>query len=235
MGAMQPRTDPLSRIGAILLASALFPWSDAMSYEEPGYAVLYQASGVEYRRYDPYLVAETVVEDAADFDSAGNEGFRRLFKYITGGNTSQSKISMTAPVSQAVQNEKIAMTVPVQQSRSGSSWRISFMLPKEYNLDTAPAPTDSRVRVVPVPGKLMAVRRYSGRWTENNFRTERDELVRIIVAAGLNQLAEPRLARYNAPFSLPFLRRNEVLIEVDKLPAEAASTTLGSPTANGAH
>lgn len=191
-----------------------------MSYEEPGYALLYQAGGVEYRRYDPYLIAETVVEGAADFDSAGNEGFRRLFKYIAGGNTSRSTIAMTAPVSQAGQNQKIAMTVPVQQSGSGSGWRISFMLPKQYTLDTAPVPTDSRVRVVVVPERLMAVRRYSGRWTESNFVARRDELVRMIAAAGLNQLSEPRLARYNSPLSLPFLRRNEVLIEVDRLPAE---------------
>jgi hypothetical protein len=109
------------------------------------------------------------------------------------------------------------------------------MLPKQYTLDTAPAPTDSRVRVVVVPGKLLAVRRYSGRWTERNYLANRDELVRIIAAAGLNQLAEPRLARYNSPFSLPFLRRNEVLIEVDRLPAEAASKELELPAATGVH
>lgn len=204
-----------------------------MSYEEPGYAVLYQSGGVEYRRYEPYLIAETVVQSSADFDGAGNEGFRRLFRYITGGNVSQSRIAMTAPVSQTAQSEKIAMTVPVQQSGSGGDWRIAFMLPKQYTLDTAPAPTDPRVRVVAVPGKLMAVRRYSGRWTESNYLANRDELVRIVAAAGINQLAEPRLARYNAPFSLPFLRRNEILIEVDKLPAEAANLAFPIPTGSG--
>lgn len=189
-----------------------------MSYEEPGYAVLHQADGVEYRRYEPYLIAETVVQGSADFDSAGNEGFRRLFKYIAGGNTSQAKIAMTAPVSQAEKSEKIAMTVPVQQVNAEDGWRIAFMLPRQYALDTAPKPSDPRVRVVAVPGKLMAVRRYSGRWTERNYQENRDALLRVLGAASITPLAEPQLARYNSPFSLPPLRRNEVLVEIDRVP-----------------
>lgn len=189
-----------------------------MSYEEPGYTVLSQSGSVEYRRYEPYLVAETVVEGAADFDKAGNEGFRRLFKYIAGGNTTQSKIAMTAPVSQAARNEKIAMTVPVQQTGSVTGSRVAFMLPRQYTLETAPAPSDPRVRIVAVPGRLMAVLRYSGRWTESNYDEHRAELLKGLETAGIRTTGEPQLARYNAPFTLPILRRNEVLVEVDRLP-----------------
>lgn len=207
----------------VLLGAMLFPGGDAMSYEEPGYAVVHRSEKVEYRQYQPYLVAATLVEGGADFDSAGNEGFRRLFKYISGGNTAQSKIAMTAPVSQTAQSEKIAMTVPVQQDAAVGGWRITFMLPPQYTLATVPIPTDQRIRVIEVPARLMAVLRYSGRWTESNYAARRDELLRSLANAGIRPLSEPTLARYNAPFALPFLRRNEVLIEVDRAPAPDVS------------
>ena len=202
----------------ILLGAALVWGGNAMSYEEPGYSVIRESGAVEYRRYEPYLVAETFVADRADFDSAGNEGFRRLFKYIAGGNTSQSRITMTAPVSQAAQAEKIAMTVPVQQQGAGAGWRIAFMLPPKYTLETAPRPSDPRVELAAVPARLVAVLRYSGRWTESNYLEHRQELLGALSAAGIKSTGEPWLARYNAPFSLPFLRRNEVLIEVGQVP-----------------
>jgi hypothetical protein len=206
---------------ALLLVALLAFGSEAMSYEEPGYAVVSRTGDVEYRRYDGYLVAETIVEGAADFDSAGNEGFRRLFRYIAGGNTARSKIAMTAPVTQESpdrKGEKIAMTVPVQQAGSDAGWRIAFMLPRQYTLETAPVPADSRVRVRAVPGRLVAVLRYSGRWTESNFLEHREDLLTSLSEKGIGTSGEPWLARYNAPFSVPFLRRNEVLVEVDKLP-----------------
>jgi len=189
-----------------------------MSYEEPRYAVRLRSGNVEYRQYEPYLVAETLVQDSAHFDGAGNEGFRRLFRYIAGGNTSRARIAMTAPVSQTAQSEKIAMTVPVQQTGSAAGWRVAFMLPRQYTLDTAPVPGDSRVKVVAVPGRLMAVLRYAGRWTERNFAVHRDELLQVLAAADINPSGEPQLARYNAPYTLPFLRRNEVSVNVDRVP-----------------
>lgn len=207
----------------MLLGAALSSGGCTMSYQEPPYTVVSQSGGVEYRRYEPCLIAETVVAGSADFDSAGTEGFRRLFKYITGANTSQSRIAMTVPVSQAAQSEKIVMTVPVQQVNAAGGWRVAFMLPKQYTIDTAPSPTDPRIRVVAVAGKLTAVRRYSGRWTESNYLGNRDELVGILAAAGVRPLSEPRLARYNAPFSLPLLRRNEVLVDVDLVPGATPS------------
>jgi hypothetical protein len=191
-----------------------------MSYSEPGYTTLCRASGIEYRQYDPHLVAETLVQ-GADFHRAGNEGFRRLFRYIAGGNRVRARIAMTSPVSQA--GEKIAMTVPVEQANSGDGWRVAFMLPAGYTRETAPVPTDERVRIVPVPGRLVAVLRYAGRWTEGNYLARRGELQAVLATAGINPLSEPLLARYNGPFSLPFLRRNEIQVAVDRLPATATS------------
>jgi len=191
-----------------------------MSYEQPDYTVLYEDGNVEYRQYEPYLVSETIIENTGDYKDAGNEGFRRLFKFITGANQGQAKIAMTVPVAQAP-SEKIAMTVPVQQGESADGWRVSFMLPSEYTLETAPVPTDSRVYVREVPGRLMAVLRFSGRWTDANYEARQDELIELVDAENITALGEVQRAAYNAPFSLPFMRRNEVLVVINRLPAAA--------------
>ena len=132
----------------------------AMSYEEPQYTVVNTEDDFEYRQYDPYRVSETIIEGARDGDAASSEGFRRLFSYISGANSSESKISMTVPVSQGA-SEKIAMTVPVQQSAADTGWRVSFMLPSQFTLETAPVPTDDRIYIREVPGRLMVVLRSS--------------------------------------------------------------------------
>lgn len=192
-----------------------------MSLEQPQYQVMHTDGDIEYRQYQPYLVSETVIENAGDYKAAGNEGFRRLFRYITGGNQAQAKIAMTKPVAQVPTGEKIAMTVPVQQSGSSEGWSIAFMLPSQYTLETAPAPTDPRVRVREVPGKLMAVLRYSGRWTERNFSRKRAVLLDAIMDRSVNPVGEIQTALYDPPYMPPFLRRNEVMIEVDRVPATA--------------
>lgn len=204
----------------VLIAGFLFAGESAMSYEQPDYTVLYENGEVEYRQYETYLVSETIIDNSDGSKESGNEGFRRLFKYITGANQGQAKISMTTPVSQAP-SEKISMTAPVQQSESAAGWRVSFMLPTEYTLETAPVPTDSRVYIREVPGRLMAVLQFSGRWTEKNYTRRQAELMESVSAASINAIGEMQRAAYNAPFSLPFMRRNEVMIPVDRLPVAA--------------
>jgi hypothetical protein len=192
----------------------------AMSYEEPQYTVVSAAGDFEYRQYEPYRVSETIIEGATDPDAASSEGFRRLFKYITGANSSQSNISMTVPVSQGEsQSEKISMTVPVQQSAAESGWRVSFMLPSEFTLETAPVPTDKRIYIREVPGRLMVVLRFSGRWTESNYIEHEEELAQHVAAAGLSTIGTIERAAYNAPFSIPWFRRNEVMVSIEGVPA----------------
>ncbi len=190
-----------------------------MSLEQPDYDVVYRDGDIEYRQYKPYLVAETVIESVGDYKAAGNEGFRRLFRYIAGGNQSRSKIAMTAPVAQTPTSEKIAMTVPVQQAGSADGWRVAFMLPTRYTLETAPIPSDPRVQVREVPGRLMAVLRYSGRWTERNFEKKRASLLALLESEAVAPLGDIQSALYDAPYMPPFLRRNEVMVEVERLPA----------------
>lgn len=194
-----------------------------MSLEQPDYTVIHREGDVEYRQYDSYLVSETLIEDAGSYEAAGNEGFRRLFRYISGGNESRAKIAMTAPVEQAQSSEKIAMTVPVQQSNSAEGWRIAFMLPSKYTLETAPQPRDARVQVREVPGRLIAALRFSGRWTSSNFEKKKRALLASIEEQSVRPVGELQSAMYSAPFMPPFLRRNEVLVEVDRLPATAAA------------
>ncbi len=206
---------------AVMLAALLITGENAMSLETPNYTVLYKDGDIEYRQYEPYLVSETVIQSTDDYNDAGNEGFRRLFRYITGSNEGQAKIAMTAPVAQTPRSEKIAMTAPVQQGESAEGWRVAFMLPTEYTLDTAPVPTDERVQIKAMPGRLMAVLRYSGRWTESNFSNKQSALRDAIDGESIDRIGEFQSALYNPPYTPPFMRRNEVMVEVNRVPAAA--------------
>lgn len=193
---------------------SLFPWSPLMAIETARYQVVEKDGDFELRQYAPYIVAETLVE--GEMDEVGNEGFRRLFGYISGNNRKKQSISMTAPVTQEKTAEKIAMTAPVTQERSGDKFRITFMMPSEYTLETLPEPLDSRVTLKTEPGRLVAVIQYSGTWSVKRFEDHKKKIEEWISKRGLNPLAEPVWARYDPPFKPWFLRRNEVLIPVER-------------------
>lgn len=199
----------------LLLTLANWP---AMAIEIPEYRVLEQDGAFELRAYSPYLIAETQVE--AEFINAGNIAFGRLFRYISGANTAQAEIAMTAPVEQAPQGEKIAMTAPVEQAKGDGVFRVGFVVPRQYSRETVPKPTDPRVSVREVPARTVAVWRYSGRWTEENFREHEQDLRRALQARGLQTVPGDSaiIARYDAPFMPWFMRRNEVLIPLEKKP-----------------
>jgi SOUL heme-binding protein len=191
---------------------AVLASATAMAIEEPRFQVLEQQGSFELREYPSYVVAETRVE--ADFASAGNIAFQRLFGYISGRNVAQQKIAMTAPVTQS-RGEKIAMTAPVSQVADGDAYRVAFTLPATYTLKTAPKPLDPTVQIREVPAQLIACWRYTGRWTESNYRDNEDLLREQIAKRGLVTRGEPILARYNPPFTPWFMRRNEVMIPVE--------------------
>ena len=196
-----------------LAAALLLPFAGALqAVEEPDHELLRQDGDFELRAYGSSLVAETVV--SGDFEEAGNRAFRALFKYIDGNNQAREEIAMTAPVSQA-RSEKIAMTAPVSQRAEGEQWVVSFMMPADYTMDTLPEPLDDRVVLRELPPYRAAVVRYSGFWSEKNYREHLEALRRWMEKTGLEAVGEPAWARYNAPFTPWFLRRNEILIPVE--------------------
>jgi effector-binding domain-containing protein len=186
--------------------------TDTMAIEKAEYKVLEREGDIDVRQYEPHIVAVTIVE--GDFEEIGNEGFRRLADYINGNNRKKQSISMTAPVTQEASSEKIAMTAPVGQERAGGKWRITFVMPNEYTMDTLPEPLDSRVTLKEEPGQLMAAIRYSGTWSRAGYEKHKAILEEFIERRGLTVIGEPVWARYNPPFLPWFLRRNEVLIPV---------------------
>lgn len=198
-------------LAALLAAIAIRP---AMAIETPEYRVLESDGAYELREYAPYLIAETAVD--AGFMNAGNVAFGRLFRYISGANASRTEIAMTAPVEQAseARGEKIAMTAPVEQANVDGVYRVGFVVPRKFNRDTVPKPTDPRINIREVPARTVAVWRYSGRWTEENFREHERELRALLAGKGLHPLPGDSaiIARYDAPFIPWFMRRNEVLV-----------------------
>lgn len=198
----------------LLILSSLF-WSiTALAIDEPKYTVLKDyGNGIELRNYSTYIIAETEVT-AKNADEAGNLGFKRLGGYIFGGNQSKQSIAMTAPVSQS-KSEKIAMTAPVNQSDlDNGQWRVSFVMPDKYTLETLPTPNDKNVYFLNVPARKVLVVRFSGRWTDNNFSEHEQYLMQTLKANNLKSKGAPWTARYNPPIMPSFMRRNEVMIEV---------------------
>jgi hypothetical protein len=181
--------------------------------EESKYSVLEKQGAFELRLYEPCIVAETVVQ--SDFADAGNIAFRRLYNYISGENRTRESIAMTAPAGQEARSEKIAMTAPVGQQRAGDKWVVSFLMPSKYTMQTLPEPLDPAVTLREIPARKMASVRYSGTWSQNRYEEQRGRLEEFIENKKWKIMGEPVFARYDPPFQLPFLRRNEVLIPVE--------------------
>ena len=201
---------------AVFVLTAMFVGGvDVMAIEEAKYTVVTREDNFEIRDYAPHVVAETVVE--GDLEGAGNEAFSSLFQYIAGNNQRQDKVAMTAPVSQEPGGQKIDMTTPVGQQRLEEKWVVSFMMPASYTLETLPKPLDPKVTLRQVPARRLAAVRYSGFWSEEGYLRNRAALESWIEKKGLKAVGEPIWARYNSPFSLWFLRRNEVLIPIERV------------------
>jgi len=213
-------------ISSLRYGAGLYFWRMTEKLERPNYEIVQKLThGVELRRYEPYLIAETTV-DGRGFREPTSQGFRACAGYIFGknkarrkGNTAE-KMAMTAPVrveSQIV-SEKMAMTAPVRVAGSKKNTKVSFVIGSNYSLKTVPRPTDKNVKLRQVPGHTLAVRRFSGPPPKDD-RVERE---RQILDQSLNQANmkakndDTLVYGYHDPFLTPnLLRRNEVAVLVE--------------------
>ena len=194
----------------LILLLLMLTTKTVLAVEEAKYTVAMQQDSLELRDYSPSIVAEVIVNGG--FEDASGAAFRKLFNYISGDNSGRDKIAMTTPVAQKAGPEKIAMTSPVGQRKSGENWAVSFMMPAVYTMDSIPLPDDPSVILREVPAHRAAAIRYSGTWSEKGYKKQLAILQEWMQAENLEAAGEPVWARYNAPFTPWFMRRNEILI-----------------------
>jgi hypothetical protein len=203
----------------LFLAAALIPLvfvaMALLTIDEPRYQVVEEADGFELREYLPFLVAETRVEGS--FSGSADDAFDLLVDYVQGNNVGGRVIPMTAPVRQQPANASNGGAVPVSAADAESdSWLFQFALPKEYQMSMLPRPLDERVDLRRLEPGLVAALRYGGDWSETRYRAKERELLDAVRSAGLTTVGTPSFARYNAVLIPWFLRRNEVLVGVDR-------------------
>lgn len=179
----------------------LFTAGDVMAIEEPAYQVLVSDAPFEHRRYSGFVVAETIL--SGDFDSASQTGFRRIAGYIFGDNTAD-----------AGKSRKISMTAPVTVSPAESGWKLHFVMPSQEKLDSLPRPNNAQINLRKVGEHEVVAIRFSGWTTAASIRENTEKLQQWASARNLTLAGVPQVARYNDPFTLPWRRRNEILIEV---------------------
>lgn len=201
-------------LGVLILLGAWTVWGYYSSHvEEAAYTVIQEKDGYEIREYAPHLEAQTTV--TGSYDNALNEGFRIIAGYIFGGNTARTQIAMTAPVTESkTTGESIAMTAPVQATLDEGTRTISFVLPSSYTLATLPVPNDSRVKIVEVGEMKVAALKFHWFWRNTRITEKKEALLALLARDGMETVGMPRYAGYNAPWTPPWMVRNEILVEV---------------------
>lgn len=181
--------------------------------EEAKYSVLYTENNIQIRQYQELLIAQT--QSKGDYEESSSSAFKLLAAYIFGENQSQEKIEMTIPVLQKNQSEKIEMTVPVYQQENSDAWTMTFVLPSKYTLETIPIPLNKNIELKLVPAKKVATIRYTGFINSKKIKDHADQLLSWLENNGYTSISEPYSAGYDPPWTIPFLRRNEVQIEIE--------------------
>ena len=176
----------------VVLIPILILSSQAMAYEEVNYKVVKENKEYEIRKYSDRLVIET--------NSIEGNGFRKLFNYISGNNEDSQEIKMTVPVTQEIKNENMTM---------------QFYLPSKFNKENAPKPSNSDIKILTIEGGYYAVIKYSGRSSDKNFLKNKDILKKQLKQDNITIISPPIRASYNSPFTLPMLKRNEVMYRIN--------------------
>jgi SOUL heme-binding protein len=209
-------------LGVAIAAIAAAAAGPIMSrVEQPKYTVTRSDGAIQIRDYGSMIAAEVEVSD--ERRAAINEGFRLIAGYIFGANKPNAKIAMTAPVEQQAK-QTIVMTAPVTQQSRDRSWTVRFIMPKSWTMETLPKPTDDRVQLVPLPSKQMVAIRFSGVANDALIAAKTSELRQYAADNNLSVTGEPVLAFYNPPWTLPFFRRNEIMLELTSSPADEGTS-----------
>ena len=185
----------------------------AMAIEEPEFISIEKKDAFEIREYQPKLIAQVLINGT--FDSASSKGFRLLADFIFGNNKTNEgskKIEMTAPVVTRDASEKIEMTAPVISEETEKGWYVSFNMPKQYSKETLPVPNNSEVKIIEIPAEKFAVISFSGLVREKKYAEMLSLLNEEMKKRNLDPKGPVILARYNPPWTLPFLRRNELMV-----------------------
>lgn len=187
----------------------------AMAVEEPAFKQVLREGSFELRDYPATVVAQVTV--TGDQKEAAGKGFRLLAGYIFGGNKRRQSIAMTAPVAQQAASQKIAMTAPVAQTQTKTgTWVVRFTMPSAYTLQTLPVPNDARVELRSIEPARFAVLQFSGMAQPADVETKSNELLAQLKSRRLRAIGVVTLAQYNPPWTLWFMRRNEVMVEVER-------------------
>ena len=197
------------------LITILYTGASMAAIEEPTYSVIEKSGPYELRAYEPKIIAE--VEVSGNMKQASNRGFKMIAGYIFGGNTSQQgasqKISMTTPVTmEPSDSEKISMTTPVTMQQSNNQWRMHFVMPSKYTMDTLPTPNNDAVTLREIPKQNYAVIRFSGLAGAQKVANMTASLEKWLATKNITPKGKPELSRYDPPWTLPFFRRNEVMV-----------------------
>ena len=163
-----------------------------MAYEEANYEIVKENKNYEIRKYPDRLVIET--------NSIEGNGFRKLFNYISGNNEEKKEIKMTVPVTQEIKN---------------GNMKMQFYLPSKFNKDNVPKPSNPEIKILNIEGGYYAVIKYSGRSSDKNFLKNKEILEKELKKDNITILSPPIRASYNSPFTLPMLKRNEVMYRVE--------------------
>jgi len=222
-------------------------WSGVTYYfqhtiDQPKYKVLEQNKNYEIRQYDSYIIAQTKIK--GDYRQAASQGFRILADYIFGNNTKQSTVQMTAPVgiqeSENIQmtapvtvsetetidmtapvtiqkSEAITMTAPVTISQDQKDYIVSFVMPFDYTLDTLPRPNNPKVEIKTQPSRKVAALKFSWYAGPKHVEAKKQELLNLLTQDNVATKGTPEYAGYDAPLSAPWLRRNEIIIEIQDI------------------
>ena len=161
--------------------------------ERQKYEVLRKIGDVEIRKYHPCVMADVIVN--AEYERAGNIGFRPLVTYI-----SQNNIAMTAPV--------------VQEQQENKSWVVSFVMPAGMQLSQLPLPKDAKVKLREIREHKAAALVFRGITNLSKVQEKESELRKTLIKEGIYISGSLKIARFDPPWKPGFLRHNEVVIPI---------------------